>query len=313
MTGGQGAYRPHTVLTRREWAALRGDAPSPLSGGDLAALAGLNEPLSMQEVADVHLPLARLLGVRMEAARGLDAAVRAGFLGRPAAPPPPFVVALAGSVGVGKSTFARVLQAVLARSPRRPRVALVATDGFLHPTRVLRERGLMERKGHPESYDLRAMLAFLAALKAGEPRLEVPVYSHEAYDVVPGEFQQLERPDVLIFEGLNVLQVVPGAPMVASDFFDFSTYLDAETADIEAWYVERFLALQRTAFQRPASHFHHHRDLPPDEAREVARGIWRRTNLPNLVENIRPTRGRADLVLRKDASHAVAEVWLRRA
>lgn len=311
--GGPGVVRPHAVLTRREWAALRGGAPMPLSGEDLASLAGLNEPLSVEEVADVHLPLARLLGVRMDAARGLDAAVRGRFLGQPAAPPPPFVVALAGSVGVGKSTFARVLQAVLARSPRRPIVALVATDGFLHPTRVLRERGLMERKGHPESYDLKAMLRFLTALKSGAPRAEAPVYSHEAYDVVPGRFQSVERPDILIFEGLNVLQVVPGAPMVASDFFDFSIYLDAETADIEPWYVERFLALQRTAFQRPASYFHRHKDLPPDEAREVARDIWRRVNLPNLVENIRPTRGRADLVLRKDASHAVEEVWLRRA
>lgn len=189
----------------------------------------------------------------------------------------------------------------------------MATDGFLHPMRVLRERGLVERKGFPESHDLRAMPRFLAAVKAGAPRAEVPVYSHEAYDIVPGRFQTVERPDVLVFEGLNVLQTPPGAPVVASDYFDFSVYLDAEAADIEEWYVERFLLLRRTAFQRPASHFHHFRDLPPDEAREAARGIWRRINLPNPVENTRPTRERADLVLRKDASHAVAEVGLRRA
>jgi type I pantothenate kinase len=188
----------------------------------------------------------------------------------------------------------------------------VTTDGFLYPTAELERRGLMRRKGFPESYDVRRMLAFLGGLKAGEARLEVPVYSHQSYDIIPGAMQVIERPDVLIFEGLNVLQAVSSAPTVASDFFDFSVYIDAEQADIANWYLERFLLLQRTAFQKPTSYFHHLKDLSRTEAAAAAREIWERTNLPNLRENIRPTRERARLVLRKDTAHRVKEVWLRR-
>ncbi len=298
------------MFDRASWAALRANTPLSLSDDDIAALRGLNEPVSLDEVVDIYLPLSRLLNLHVAAARRLDG-VQADFLSRPRIAAP-YVIGVAGSVAVGKSTFARLLQAALSRWPDHPRVALVTTDGFLHPTAELERRGLMRRKGFPESYDLRRMLAFLSALKAGEPRLEVPVYSHQSYDIVPDATQVIERPDVLIFEGLNVLQAVSSAPLVASDFFDFSVYIDAEQADIAGWYVERFLLLQRTAFQNPSSYFHHYRDLTRADAVATAREIWRRTNRPNLRENIRPTRERARLVLRKDASHLVREIWLRR-
>ena len=223
------------------------------------------------------------------------------------------MVAVAGSVAVGKSTFARVLQAILSRWPDHPRVELVTTDGFLHPNRELEERGLMGRKGFPESYDRRRMVAFLAALKSGAPAVTAPVYSHLAYDIVPDELQRVTRPDIVVFEGLNVLQPGGGRtdPVVASDFFDFSIYLDADEADIRAWYQERFRVLQRTAFQKPDSYFRRYRDLDPDEAQRVSGRIWEEINGMNLRENILPTRERARVVLRKGPDHAVREVWLR--
>jgi type I pantothenate kinase len=303
---------PYLVFSRPDWAALRASTPLWLSDSDLEELRGLNAPVSLADVSEVYLPLSRLLNLHVRAARNLGSVVESAFLGRPSAVTP-YVIGVAGSVAVGKSTFARVLQAALAHWPEHPKVALVTTDGFLYPTRVLEERGLMRRKGFPESYDLRRMLLFLASLKAGAPALEVPVYSHEAYDIVPDRFQFIDRPDVLIFEGLNVLQAVGGAASVASDFFDFSIYLDAEAADIERWYVERFCLLQRTAFQQPGSYFHHYKDLSLPEAQDTARGIWRDINLPNLTANIRPNRERARLVVRMDPSHAVEEIWLRRA
>ena len=298
-------------FSRPEWAALRAGTPLVLSDAELVALRGLNDRVSLAEVSDVILPLSRLLNLHVAASRSLTGVVQGGFLGRPVARVP-YIIGVAGSVAVGKSTFARLLQAVLARWPDHPRVDLVTTDGFLLPTRALEERGLMRRKGFPESYDLRRMLGFLAAAKAGEPGLEVPVYSHEAYDVVPGEYQTVDRPDILIFEGLNVLQTVPGAAIVASDFFDFSIYIDAEVEVIQEWYLQRFLLLQRTVFQRPTSYFHHYRELTPEQARAIGSSIWREINLPNLLENILPTRGRARLVVRKGASHAVEEIRLRR-
>jgi type I pantothenate kinase len=302
---------PYLVFNRREWSALRAATPLSLSDADLKALRGLNEPVSLADVAEVFLPLSRLLNLHIMAARTLSSVVETGFLGHPAVATP-YIIGLAGSVAVGKSTFARLLQAVLARWPDHPRVSLVTTDGFLYPTAVLEQRGLLKRKGFPESYDQRAMLAFLAALKAGQPDLRVPVYSHEAYDIVPGEFQPVGRPDIVIFEGLNVLQTVSQATTVASDFFDFAIYLDAEEAAIESWYRERFLLLQRTAFQRPHSYFHHYAGLTQAETAAIASSIWREINLPNLQDNILPTRQRARLVIRKDASHAVEEIWLRR-
>jgi type I pantothenate kinase len=299
----------YMTFSRREWAALRSSTPLTLSDSDLAALRGLNEPMALDEVTDICLPLSRLLNLHVAAARNLGR-VKDAFLGRPAGNPP-YIVALAGSVAVGKSTLARVLRVLLSRWPDHPRVELVTTDGFLHPNQILEERGLMRRKGFPESYDLRRMVRFLAAVKAGEAEVEAPVYSHLAYDIVPAERQVVRQPDVLIFEGLNVLQAEHTTPTIVSDFFDFSIYVDAEETDIEAWYVERFLILQRTAFRKPSSYFHHLRDIPLPEAREVARGIWREINVVNLRENIQPTRTRADVVLRKRADHGVGEVWLR--
>jgi type I pantothenate kinase len=299
----------YMTFDRCEWAALRSSTPLTLSDGDLTSLRGLNEPILLDEVADIYLPLSRLLNLHVAAARNLGR-VKDAFLGRPAGSPP-YIIALGGSVAVGKSTFARVLRVLLARWPDHPRVELVTTDGFLYPNRILEERGLMRRKGFPESYDLRRMVGFLAAVKAGEGEVEAPVYSHLTYDIVPSEHQVVRQPDVLIFEGLNVLQAGDTAPAIPSDFFDFSVFLDADETDIEAWYVERFLILQRTAFRKPSSYFRDYRDLPLSQAREVARRIWREINLANLRENILPTRTRADIVLRKRSDHSVAEIWLR--
>ncbi|WP_052121524.1 type I pantothenate kinase [Inquilinus limosus] len=306
------AARPaaYDRFTRAEWAALRETTPMALTDTELAELRGLNDPVSLADVADIHLPLSRLLNLHVAAARALDG-VQDAFLGRPG-PPPPYIIGVAGSVAVGKSTFARLLRLLLSRWPDHPRVALVTTDGFLWPRKVLEERGLMRRKGFPESYDLRRMIGFLAAVKSGRPEVEAPVYSHLTYDILPGEKQVVRRPDILIFEGLNVLQAPAGASVVTSDFFDFSVYVDAEEEDIARWFVERRLLLQRTAFRDPSSYFHHQRDLPEAEARRAAREIWDQINGVNLRENILPTRQRARLVLHKAADHSVDAVALRR-
>lgn len=304
------ATEPHNTFTRAEWAALRANTPLSLSDADVTRLRGVNDRMSLSEVMDVFLPLSRLLNLHVAAARRLGE-VRDTFLGRPAGHPP-YVIGIAGSVAVGKSTFARVLRAVLACWPDHPRVDLLTTDGFLLPTRVLKERDLMKRKGFPESYDLRRMIDFLTAVKAGAAEVAAPVYSHQTYDIVPGETQVIRRPQILIFEGLNVLQAPGGSAAVASDFFDFSIYIDAEEDVIESWYIERFLLLQATAFQKPSSYFHHYKNLRRDEAIEVARGIWSSINLANLHENILPTRDRARLVLHKGADHEVDAVKLRR-
>ena len=279
-------------FTRQQWA--RFDAGSyRLAPTTLTSLKGVNEPMPASEVEEVIGPLCRLLDIQMEANE-----VR------------PFVLAVAGSVAVGKSTFARVLRALLAQAGRT--VELVATDGFLWPTAILEKRNLMHRKGFPESYDLERMLMFLAELKEGKPELRVPVYSHELYDIVPGQFQTITEPQVLILEGLNVLQGSPrDRAVVAADYFDFSVYLDADQNDVEQWYVKRFSVLQRTVFQRPTSYFHHFKDLRPEEVRKTGQGIWRSINLPNLLQNIHPTRERASVIMRKDQSHAVKEVLWR--
>ena len=301
---------PYAIFTREQWATLRGISPVAFSEADLPGLAGVNDSASLSDVTEVFLPLARLIDLHFAAARRLSRMVEGGFIGQ-RRETAPYVVAIAGSVAVGKSTFARLLQAVLAKGENHPRVDLVTTDGFLHPTRFLQANSLMERKGFPESYDLRRMLTFLEGVKAGKPDLRVPTYSHEAYDVVPDDFQVVDRPDIMIFEGLNVLQTAKSTATVASDFFDFTIYLDAEADTIESWYVDRFLKLQRTVFQRETSFFHHYRNLAPDAAATVAREIWRRTNLPNLLDNIAPTRRRARVVVRKSPNHQIEEVWLR--
>jgi type I pantothenate kinase len=301
-------------FSRGEWAGLRADTPLTLGHEDLARVHGLIERMSLREIEEVYLPLSRLLNLYVAAVQGLYRATST-FLGH-GEDKVPFLIGLAGSVAVGKSTASRALRELLSRWPHHPRVDVVTTDGFLHPTAVLEERGLMARKGFPESYDVRALVAFVRDLKAGKDRVTSPVYSHLVYDILPGEAKVIERPDVVIVEGLNVLQANPGPdgpPRVfVSDFFDFTIYVDAETADVRAWYVERFLALRDTAFRDPSSYFHRYAGLSDAEAAETAARIWAEINEPNLLRNILPTRDRADLVLRKGRDHAVEEILLRK-
>lgn len=305
----------HSVFSRAEWSRLRSSVPMMLNEAEVEALRGANEPTSMVEVEEVFLPLTRLINLHVAATRGL-ARVTDDFVGRPSWPRP-YVVAIAGSVAVGKSTVARLLRALLSRWPDHPNVDLVTTDGFLYPTRELEKRGLMDRKGFPESYDVKRMIGFLSDVRA-TGRAVSPVYSHQAYDIVPGEENVVDRPDILIFEGLNVLQLGAGierahAPVfTASDFFDLSIYIDAEERNIERWYLERFLLLQRTAFQNPASYFHRMADVTLDHATGFAMELWNRINGPNLRENILPSRSRADVVLHKQADHGVDWLKLRR-
>ncbi len=301
---------PFRYFTRRQWAALHPDTPLPLTDQDIASLTGLCDRLSMDEVARMYLPLSKLMELRFEASQELLRAQNA-FLNREN-DRTPFVIAVSGSVAAGKSTFSRTLQALLSRWPTRPNVALITTDGFLSPNAVLEEKGLMRRKGFPESYDLPRLLGFLHAVKSGEDVIEAPVYSHLSYDIVPDKYQVVKQPDILIFEGLNVLQAPPRASVLASDYFDFSIFLDAGKEDLEDWYIQRFLALQQTAFQNPSSYFYRYRTLAHDEAIQTAQSIWREINLPNLTENIQPTRQRADLILYKGHDHEIEEVWLRR-
>jgi type I pantothenate kinase len=306
---------PYVRFTRDEWARLRAATPLTLTEGDLEQLRGINERIALDEVADIYLALSRLLNLYVAASQNLHR-VSDTFLGSPAAKVP-YVIAVAGSVAVGKSTTARILQALLARWPDHPQVDLVTTDGFLFPNRVLEERGLMERKGFPESYDLRRLVRFLADVKSGRPEVSAPVYSHLTYDIVPGEEQVVRQPDIVIVEGLTVLQTNDGhagrvPQLFVSDFFDFSLYVDADEADIEQWYLDRFLTLRETAFADERSFFHHFAALTEDEAVQVARSIWQSINGVNLHENILPTRERARLILEKAPDHSVRAVRLRK-
>ena len=309
------AVTPHRVFSREEWATLRADTPLTLTAEDVERLQSLNDPISLNEVVDIYLPLSRLLSLYVAATQGLYDATRT-FLGADGNQTP-YIIGVAGSVAVGKSTMARVLRALLRRWPNTPKVDLIATDGFLLPNAVLRREGLMERKGFPESYDLPALLAFLSAIKAGKRNVTAPVYSHLTYDIVPGETTTIDRPDILIVEGLNVLQTSRMArdgravPFV-SDFFDFAVYIDADDTVIRRWYVERFLNLRKTAFRDPASYFHRYAAIDDVEAIAVAEGLWNRINLVNLRENILPTRPRADLILVKEEDHRIERVALRR-
>ena len=311
-TDGLGASR-FVAFTREEWAGLREHTETTLSEADLFSLRGVNEQVTLAEVEQIYLPVTRLLTMYFAATQVLRTAT-SNFLGNPDARLP-FVLGIAGSVAVGKSTVARVLQTLLSHHTDHPRVDLVTTDGFLYSNAVLERRGILHRKGFPESYDIRRALEFLIDVKSGKAHVTAPVYSHLAYDIVAGAVQEVNRPDIMIFEGLNVLQGPQrqqGRALSVSDFFDFSLYIDADASDIERWYVERFMTLRETVFTDLRSYFHKYASLSDGEALSTARAIWREVNLVNLKENIEPTRERAHLILRKDDKHEISSVWLRK-
>jgi type I pantothenate kinase len=315
---------PYVDFDRASWARLRASTPLTLAEADLAELQGINERVPIGEVEAIYLPLSRLLNLHVAATQNLHRTTDT-FLATPESRVP-YVIGVAGSVAVGKSTFARILQALLRRWPAHPRVDLVATDGFLWPLATLESEGILTRKGFPESYDVRRLVEFIIDVKAGAGPVRAPVYSHQMYDIVPGEYQAVDRPDILIIEGLNVLQrgacgpredsqppsPVTSEPVFVSDFFDFSIYIDAGEQDIESWYVARFLTLRETIFRDPASYFHRFSRLTESEAIDTAHEIWRTINGVNLRENIQPTRERARLILEKDRDHLVRRVRLRR-
>jgi len=307
---------PFVELDRSAWAALADAMPSPLTAAEIDRLRGLGDELDLDEVTDVYLPLSRLLSLYARHAGELHRSFE-DFLAQPQPPRTPFVIGIAGSVAVGKSTTARLMRELLARWPEHPNVSLVTTDGFLLPNAELERRGILDRKGFPESYDRRALLRFVMEVKSGKDEVEAPVYSHLRYDVLSDERVVVKRPDIVLVEGLNVLQPARQRAdgrtgLAVSDFFDFSVYVDAATADIRRWYVERFLRLRETAFQNPQSYFRRYAGLTHDQAVARAENLWDSINGPNLRVNIQPTRGRASLVLRKSPDHSVSWVRVRK-
>ena len=309
------ALDPYRSFTKDQWSDLRNGQPMTLTAEDIDRLRALTDPISLAEAEEIYLPLSRLLAYYVEAIQGLHD-VSSRFLNTPG-DKVPFIIGVAGSVAVGKSTTSRILRALLSRWPSSPKVDLVTTDGFLHPNKVLEARGLMQRKGFPESYDRARFVSFLGDIKSGKAGVSVPVYSHLVYDVVPGEEVVIERPDILIVEGLNILQPgeLPrdGKPILfASDFIDFSIYIDADVNDLRDWYLTRFFRLRDTAFRDPTSFFRKFSEMSEEEAGAFGRNVWETINLPNLLENVLPTRGRADLILKKGKDHRVEEVKLKR-
>ncbi|MHA6686947.1 type I pantothenate kinase [Mesorhizobium sp. A556] len=309
-------YSPYLFFSAEEWAKFRADTPLTLTEEEIRRLRSLNDPVDLEEVKRIYLSMSRLLSAHVEASQLLFRQ-RRDFFNVGDVAKTPFIIGIAGSVAVGKSTTARVLKELLARWPSSPKVDLVTTDGFLLPNEILRRENLMERKGFPDSYDVGALLRFLSGIKSGQRAIQAPLYSHLTYDVMPGAFATIDRPDILIFEGINVLQ--PGklprdgkiVPFL-SDFFDFSIYIDADEDRIHDWYIARFMRLRETAFRNPDSFFHRYSQLSQGAAQAIAEGLWSNINLKNLRENILPTRARADLILRKGADHLIEEVALRK-
>ncbi|MEI7644792.1 MAG: type I pantothenate kinase [Chloroflexales bacterium] len=311
---GERRLAPYTSFSRAEWARLRNGSRLPLSESQLQTMVSLNDSVSLEDVADIYLPLVRLIQLYYESAQQLYRETSA-FLGG-LAEKVPYVIGIAGSVAVGKSSTARIIQALLASRSVARSVDLVTTDGFLYPNRVLEDRGIMHRKGFPESYDRRRLIQFIADVKSGHPQLAAPIYSHMIYDIMDDQVQMVDQPDILIVEGLNVLQR-GGQPsrrpqVFVSDFFDFSIYVDADEALLQQWYIERFLRLRETAFRDPSSYFRRYSELSADESISIARRIWREINGVNLRLNIEPTRERADLILEKGPRHTLEQVSLRK-
>lgn len=307
---------PYRHFTVEQWAKFRADTPLTLSQSEIERLRSLNDPVDLEEVSLVYLALSRLLSSHVEAMQQLFVQRRA-FLNVEQTRKTPFIIGIAGSVAVGKSTTARVLKELMSRWPSSPKVDLITTDGFLYPNAVLREKHLMDRKGFPESYDVAAVLNFLSGIKSGASNVKAPLYSHMSYDVLPDQFTMIDQPDILIFEGINVLQVrdMPedgeDVPFV-SDFFDYSIYIDADPVDIREWYIKRFMDLRLTAFRDARSFFHRYSKISEEEALGIANGLWDNINKINLIENIQPTRPRADIILRKGKNHFIEQVSLRK-